>query len=80
MTRELLDPSKYSFGKLGDMLTVLNRQKDSNRTLIKAHPKKDISKISRNARASKYRGVSKNGPSWQVRLDINYIQNQFINH
>ena len=80
MKRELLDPAKYSNGKLGDMVAVLNKQKDSYRVLIYAHPKKELSKISSNARASMYRGVSKNGPSWQVRFIINYVQSQFINH
>ena len=43
MKRELLDPSKYSDGKLADLIAVLNKQKDNNRILIKAHPKKEIS-------------------------------------
>ena len=67
MSREMLDPSKYHNAKFGDMVAVINKQKDPNKVLIRAIPKKELAQIAGNPRASMYRGVSKNGPSWQVR-------------
>ena len=52
ISREMLDPSKYHNAKFGDMLAVINKQKDLNKVLIRAIPKKEPAQIAGNPRAS----------------------------
>ena len=53
---------------LEELKQALRQVNDESRTVLIAKPK---SQISKSARGSIYRGVSKNGRKWQVRLRQN---------